>query len=77
MYCSMPSRSMKCTLLLMKDDKKTSHETNVYRFWLDGEKHLHSICQHNQFCGIVEHNAHAFVAQLIPEAIFVTVIDPF
>lgn len=41
------------------------------------EVHVHLVGQQNKLCGVVEHHADALVAQLVPEAIFVTVVDPF
>lgn len=40
-------------------------------------QHLHSIGQHNQFGGVVEHHAHSLIAKLIAKAIFIGIIDPF
>lgn len=37
---------------------------------------LHSVRQHNQLGGIIEHHAHSLVTQLVPKTIFVAVVDP-
>lgn len=41
------------------------------------EVHVDLVGQQNKLCGVVEHHANALVAQLVPEAIFVTVVHPF
>lgn len=41
-----------------------------------GNSLLHSVRQHNQLRCVVEHNAHALVAQLIAESVFVAVVHP-
>lgn len=38
---------------------------------------LHSIWQHNQLGRVVEHDAHAFVAQLIAKTVFIAIVHPF
>ena len=50
---------------------------NYFNTFQQFQLNLHSVRQHDQLGGVVEHHTHSLVAQLIPKSILVAVVYPF
>lgn len=63
-------------LLIDKVDIAERESFDHLRSRKQAKPNLQSVGEHDQLGGVVEHDSHAFVAQLIPEAVLVAVVDP-